>query len=250
MRQLAIKRGNDGLLGSEDDLLEQLGVSRPTLRQAAALVAQEQLIYVRRGVRGGYFASVPESSAVTRMASIFLRSRGASMSELINAVGPIRVEIARLAAQNRDPKKQKDLREFLEHEQSRKPSEVDDYKTFLKAERHFGSLISALADNHAFALFLSILYDLVAQVSRDVDVYAHHQERIEQYQRQRNMMAAAILDGDEEMAVLATQRCSSIVMDWMLEDLKRHEQVVSLTANSRIGGRSRGAGGKKLRDAI
>ncbi|AIT81438.1 FadR/GntR family transcriptional regulator [Novosphingobium pentaromativorans] len=247
LRQLAYKCGDDGLLGSEDDLLEQLCVSRPTLRQAAALVAQEQLIYVRRGVRGGYFASVPESSAVTRMASIFLRSRGATMTELINAVGPVRVELARLATRNRDPEKQMELRKFLEHEQSLKPAEVDDYKAFLKAERHFGALISELGGSNVFSLFLNILYDLVAQVSHGVDVYANHADRIEQYQRQRNLMAAAILDGDEELAVLATQRCSSIVMDWMLQDLERHEQAFSLAENPPAGVELKAVGRRRSR---
>ncbi len=234
LRKLAIRVGDQGLLGSEEELLLHLGVSRPTFRQAAALVAHEQLIYVKRGPKGGYFASAPDSTAAARMASIYLRFRGANMVELIDAIAPIRVEIAQLATQNQDPEQQQPLREFLELEQNRAPNEVHDYITFLKSERHFGELIADLSGSNVFSLFLNILYDLVAQVARGVDVYAHHEERIEQYQQLRNKMAAAILEGDEELAVLMTKRCSAIVMDWMLEDLRQHERVGASSPTSTL----------------
>ena len=52
------------LLGSEEDMLSRHKVSRPTFRQAAALVAQEQLLTIRRGVGGGYFVTRPKPEAV------------------------------------------------------------------------------------------------------------------------------------------------------------------------------------------
>ena len=82
LREESLQCAEGELIGSEDDLLARHKVSRPTLRQAAALVASEQLLQVRRGVGGGYIARRPTGRAVTHMAAIFLRSRGASLDEI------------------------------------------------------------------------------------------------------------------------------------------------------------------------
>jgi DNA-binding GntR family transcriptional regulator len=59
LREESLRCAESELIGSEDDLLASHNVSRPTLRQAAALVAREQLLQVRRGVGGGYIARRP-----------------------------------------------------------------------------------------------------------------------------------------------------------------------------------------------
>src|ERR1700742_5135849 len=79
LRAQSLQCAEGEMLGSEDDLLARYRVSRPTLRQAAALVTQEQLLQVRRGVRGGYIARRPTSRAVAHMAAIYLRTRDTSL---------------------------------------------------------------------------------------------------------------------------------------------------------------------------
>jgi DNA-binding FadR family transcriptional regulator len=217
MRAWAMGRPEGTLLGSEEELMNQLEVSRPTLRQAAALVAQERLITIRRGVNGGYFAALPDSLTVARMAAIYLQSRHARLIEVIEAVEPIRTELARLASRNRDADAREQLAEFLDQERAIPQT---DYRSFLRAERAFGRVLATVSGNRVLELFLNIVYDLSAFLGRDEDVYANHPDRIETYRSHRNRMAAAILDGDEEMAVLATRRCSAIVMQWIHEDLK------------------------------
>lgn len=68
LRNDALRKPEGSLIGSEEELVERYGVSRPTLRQAASLVAQEQLVHVRRGVGGGYFTRRPDSHSVAHMA--------------------------------------------------------------------------------------------------------------------------------------------------------------------------------------
>src|SRR2546423_893707 len=55
LRRQIIRRelGQGEALPSESALMEQFGVSRPTLREAFRLLESESLIEVRRGVRGG-----------------------------------------------------------------------------------------------------------------------------------------------------------------------------------------------------
>ena len=102
LRRMAMSAPEESLLGSEEELMKCLGISRPTLRQAAASVAQDRLVAVRRGVNGGYFAARPDSRAVSRLAALYLESRNADLGEAISVAQPIRIELARLAARNAD----------------------------------------------------------------------------------------------------------------------------------------------------
>jgi DNA-binding GntR family transcriptional regulator len=124
-----------------------------------------------------------------------------------------------MATRNRDATARQALEDVLASERALAVEGATDYRAFLRAERAFGRVLGELSGNTVLELFLNIVYDLAARVSGEDDVYVNHPERIEQYRAHRNRMAAAILDGDEELAVLATRRCSAIVTDWMNEDL-------------------------------
>jgi DNA-binding FadR family transcriptional regulator len=231
LRSMAMNAEEGGLLGSEEDLMNALGVSRPTLRQAAALVAQDRFILIRRGVNGGYFAARPDSTTVSRMAALYLQSRDAHLSEVIAVAEPIRTELARLASRSTDTAVKAQLAEFVSQERAMQES---DYRTFLRAERAFGRMLSTVAGNKVLGLFLNIVYDLTAYVGQAEDVYVNRPERVELYRQHRLRMATAILEGDEELAVLATRRCSAIVAEWIHEDLDE-------TSSETIGVRARAA---------
>jgi len=81
LRQECIQREPGTLLGQEEELLRRMGISRPTLRQAAALLGQEQLMNVRRGPGGGYFTTRPDISAVVHMAAIWLQLEHVAIGE-------------------------------------------------------------------------------------------------------------------------------------------------------------------------
>jgi DNA-binding FadR family transcriptional regulator len=220
LRAMALARDDGDLLGSEEELMNIMGVSRPTLRQATGLVVQDKLLSVRRGVNGGYFVAVPDSMTVSRIAAIYLRSHEAKLASILGAVDPIRTELARTASRNRDPHVLEKLREFLARERQIE-QEFYNYKTFLRAERSFGRVLGEISNNPVLTLFLAIVYDLTALVGSDQDVYVHRPDRVEAYRLQRNKMAEAILEGDEELAVIATKRCTAIVTEWMASDVSQ-----------------------------
>lgn len=222
LRALALEMAAGEFIGSEESLMVKLGVSRPTLRQATTLVSQEQLISTRRGVNGGYFAAVPSSVSVAQMAAIFLRSRNAKLTDIVRAVEPIRAELARLASRQPDKALRQRLEQFLEHERSQDQGSRN-YRAFLRAERELGRVLGEAADNVLLSLFLTIVYDLVSLVQHDEDIYVNRPERVERYRDYRNRMVEAIIDGDEELAILATRRCTAIVTDWIHEDLRSRE---------------------------
>src|SRR6185503_3028596 len=102
LRRECIQRDPGTLLGQEEELLRRLGVSRPTLRQAAALLGQEQLMDVRRGPGGGYFTTRPDISAVVHMAAIWLQLEHVAIGEILASTSALRRELAPLAALNMD----------------------------------------------------------------------------------------------------------------------------------------------------
>ena len=74
--------GEDGsYLGSELELLARFRVSRPTLRQAAKMLQNDQMIEVRRGLNGGFYACRPEARHVVQGPAFYLRLNGAMLGE-------------------------------------------------------------------------------------------------------------------------------------------------------------------------
>ena len=220
IRRDALERNEGELLGSEDELILRYGVSRPTLRQAAALVAQENLLVVKRGVGGGYFVRQPDSKAVAHVAAVYLRSRRTAAEEIVRAFSPIRIEVAKLAARCKDEGLRTKLREFVEAEEGR---EHVSFAEFVRAEREFGHIMSQMSGNEVISLFLEILYDCSALLSPDEDLFRNWPDRIEEYRRKRQKLAAALLDGDEEIAVVASSRMTATTAEWMINQLKRRE---------------------------
>lgn len=217
IREDAVKLADGELLGSEDELVARYGVSRPTLRQAASLVVQEQLLTVRRGMGGGYFARAPKADAVGRMAALYLRYYGASSGEVAAAFMPLRMELARLAISNRDEELRAELRQFLASEE-----EIESYtsfRQFVMAERAFNLLLARLGQNQALGLFMEILLDLSAMMDRREDLYRNKPDRVAALRRERNAMARAILDRDEDFALAIARRSSRMSHQWAQEDL-------------------------------
>ena len=199
-------------LGSEDDLLAQYGVSRTTLRQAASLLAQEQLLTVKRGVGGGYFSRRPDTSSVAHSAAVYLMAHTTKLREILEAVAPIKAELAILASRNiGNPELKAALQAFSEQPM---PEEENLYKAYLRSERIFAQLLTDTADNKVLGLFINTLYDFCAELSPEQDVYRNRPERIRQYWAARSEMVRAILAGDEEIAAIFARRCTEMVAQW------------------------------------
>ncbi len=220
LRVLSLDSPEGTFLGSEEEMIARLDVSRATLRQAAARVAQENFVAVRRGVGGGYFASRPSTMDVTRMAALYLRAHDADFTEITHGIGPLKAELAVLAARNRDPELLARLEQFALEDESAPLEMVHGYRAFLKSEREFLQLIGEMAGNSVINLLMAILYDFAALASRSEDVLIDRPERVQAYRRMRARLARAIIDGDLELAQLTSRRCSELVDEWFEQDFK------------------------------
>lgn len=102
------------LLPPEAEMLEQLSVSRPTLRQAFRVLEAEHLITVQRGSRGGTTVHRPSAQLASRYLGDLLRFRGVTLGDVHAA--KLMIEPAAVAelARNHDDATVASLRELLE----------------------------------------------------------------------------------------------------------------------------------------
>lgn len=224
LRSDSLKCEDGALMGSEDQLLARYGISRPTLRKAAAMVAQEQLLRVRRGVGGGYIATRPTTRAVAHMAAIYLNSRNTDVDAILSSVNPIRGELSRLAAKNLDPQTQQDFANFLEADVAGRTADGEPF-TFAKSEREFGRLLGIASGNLVLALFLEILHDLSATIERKNDIFFDRPDRVAAYREQRRRLVQSIISQEPDLAMLLSQRISEVGRKWWQEDSEKADKT-------------------------
>lgn len=89
-------------LPSEANLMEQFGVSRPSLREAFRILESEKLIVVRRGSRGGARATKPDVTVAARYLGLLMQFDGVLLSDVFEARALIEPLALRLLAQDKN----------------------------------------------------------------------------------------------------------------------------------------------------
>lgn len=89
------------VLPPEAALIEQFGVSRPTLREGFRILEAEGLVLVRRGSRGGARVLAPSGDRASEQFAFLLQHRSAPVAEVHAAAAHLGAGIAALAARNR-----------------------------------------------------------------------------------------------------------------------------------------------------
>jgi DNA-binding FadR family transcriptional regulator len=97
-------------LPSEDELMVELAVSKPTLRQAIRILESESLVTVRRGAHGGIHVSVPRVETAAGYAATVLEYRGATTADLFEAAVALEGPCAAMLARRRTPDQLERLR--------------------------------------------------------------------------------------------------------------------------------------------
>lgn len=81
MRALSLSTSAGAFIGREEELVQQFGVARATLRQAARLLEREGVLHVRRGVNGGYFAARPNPQTIEGALRGYLDTQRVNLEE-------------------------------------------------------------------------------------------------------------------------------------------------------------------------
>lgn len=204
-------------LGSEQDLLDMLKVSRPTFRQAARLLEHEQLLVIRRGVKGGFFARRPSIETVASAAATYLHFDQATMRDILHASLPLVEATVRQAARSEDASHREALQRLATCDLRWLNEVVTQLGTvsseFFKLDTEMIEVLSQMAGNSAIRLFLNILYQFGGQAN--LGFFDHHPDRVSHWREIRMRMLKAVISGDVELAALYAQRRASVLMEWM-----------------------------------
>lgn len=210
-RILAAAGDADPFLGTEDQLLESLGVSRPTFRQAARLLQHEQLLRVKRGLHGGCFARAPSPSVVSRLASIYLHFQSATLDDVSDAMSPLTRQAARLAALNPDAAARGRLVEMVEAQAGARLDARDELRTRLA----FESLLAEVSGNALLALMMKLGMDLARHPRIGNVAVTPGQSAV--YHAFHEQLALAVRDGDPDLAEAIVCKYSAQIRAWLAD---------------------------------
>jgi GntR family transcriptional repressor for pyruvate dehydrogenase complex len=106
LRRRIIEGSVQDELPREKELLEDFGVSRPSLREALRILESDGLIRIRRGKIGGATVNRPTSAGAAFHFGLVLQSEGASVHDLATARSVIEPACAELMGGRSDRKRQ------------------------------------------------------------------------------------------------------------------------------------------------
>src|SRR5438477_2885610 len=152
-------------LPPEVQLMEQYGVSRPTLREAFRILETESLITVRRGSRGGAQVLTPDTSVAARYVGLLLQLQDTTIDDVYEARMVAEPYCARLLARRRSKQDLADLRtciEDLRQVVEAGPKAVPDPGRWSGLTYRFHELLVERAGNRTVAVQAAVLQDIVA----------------------------------------------------------------------------------------
>lgn len=207
---------DEWFIGSEDDVMRALGVSRPTLRQAVRILEHQQLITVRRGMGGGLFGRRPNGDAVTHMASLFLRSEGATFGALIETQILLGYASAELAARNPDEQQRTRVATYYADALPEGPMSGT-ASQFREIAGGFQTVLAEVAGNPCLQLFVSVLMDLARPVGVQIfDDHTHVEQTVSNHQKVGN----AVLRGKAPEAARLMREHLEILLSWTDDQLR------------------------------
>lgn len=211
LAQLSLASDSGSYLGAEDDLLARLGVSRPTLRQAAKIVQSDRLISVRRGTKGGFYAERPEAADAIKALTRYLRLNGATIADIVVVSRNISEEAAGFAAECKD----RELRDRLAVFQAQ-IAEHDTPRSIILAETALARLLAQMSGNPAIQLVMEIGYTFGME-EQPGSLYESAEDRAIARRLQHDL-CAAVLSGDADIAQLMMRRRSDNMRCWLERD--------------------------------
>lgn len=144
-------------LPPETALMEQFGVSRPTLREAFRVLEAELLISVRRGARGGARVHTPNVDVAARYAGLVLEHRGTMLADVFEARSIIESPCVALLARHHTADQMRQLWDAVE----RAEAVLDDPNRMIRVHTEFHAMLVDFAGNQTLRVLNGMLRHII-----------------------------------------------------------------------------------------
>lgn len=201
-------KGGD-YLPNEAHLMESLGISRPTLREAFRILETERLITVVRGSRTGALVHAPRIEAVARAAGFVLQAEHTTIADVYQARLAIEPYAARMLAERKDA--QAVLR--LRGELARLTALVDQdrFVDFVIGVAEFHLVLMEASGNKTLYLITRLLLEVVERYQ--VQFIAKRQRPVE---TQRAIARTGILSFGKLVTLIEAGEAAAAEAHWHL----------------------------------
>ncbi len=144
-------------LPRETELIQQFGVSRPTLREAIRVLESESLVLVKRGARGGIEVSVPRVETAAHYAGLLLEYQQATLADVFGAAAAIEGPCVAMLARNRTADDLNRLREAVAGERALGKAPAD----LLERQNDFHRVLIEMAGNQTLTVLSDVLRHII-----------------------------------------------------------------------------------------
>lgn len=204
-------------LPPESVLMEQFGISRPTLREAFRVLEAESLITIRRGSRGGARIRTPSQEVAAHHAGLLLQMRGATLGDVFRARLLIEPPAAAMLANQKSKKAVAGIRKALEEEEQA----MDDPVAFGHAAARFHEQVVELAGNHTLAIFAAMLGDIIdrhtTQLLREASSMPTQPEQMRRAHRSHEKLVQLMEKGNAAQAEAHWRSHMESLGQWFLD---------------------------------
>ena len=203
-------------LPPEGQLMETLGISRPTLREAYRILEAENLISVTRGSRSGAKVHLPTVDAAARYAGYVLQSQATTIADLYASQMAIEPYAVRAICRMRS---NKSAIEALNAHCEYLSSLIDEEQinTFTRGVAEFHSLLVRLTGNKTLTFVTQLLQDLMA--THKVDLMRRNPVKAEE---RKKRLTAAIRSYRKLIQLLGDKEEEAAVAHWRLHLKNAH----------------------------
>lgn len=214
LRSTVLATENGALIGGEDSLVAKLGASRSTVRQAARLLEREGLLRVKRGIRGGYYASRPDEKTIQTAVSAYLLTHDASHEDVSAVASVLWVEVLRRAAtlNNRSARKFAEgyRQQVLELDENATLQEV------VQLEERIRDAMFELIESPYMQLLFHINATFWRSRFAPPPLDLKRPGFVESWREAKLMELGAIAEGDVQLAIMAA-RYMHKAWDWLFQ---------------------------------
>lgn len=165
-----LKEGD--LLPAESKLMEEFGVSRPTIREAYRILESERLVTVSRGARGGAVIHSPDPDLISNYALMVLQCEGTKVAEVYQARMAFEPSVVRLVIKNA----RKTAPDALRLAVAKEREALDDASAFAQSIANFHRVLVELSGNRPLIHLWSAIHQVVERhQALVVSVYRRNQ---------------------------------------------------------------------------